>query len=97
MLLSDSKRFNEAEEYFKRPWLCPRVVRSKDRFVADRLWGLSKCLTELGKINEAEEAIKNAIAIYQPDENVDDFLATNYINLGSPQCNVAKQMMPSSH
>ncbi|MBK9622280.1 MAG: tetratricopeptide repeat protein [Candidatus Obscuribacter sp.] len=87
VLLSDSKRFNEAEEYFKRSmavsesWSGP-----KDRFVADCLWGLSKCLTGAGKINEAEEAIKNAIAIYQGlDENVDDFLATNYINLGSLQ------------
>ena len=85
VLLSDSRRFAEAETYFKRSmevsesWAGP-----SDRFVADCLWGLSKCLTGAGKVDEAEDAIRRAIKIYETlPENVDEFLATNYGNLGS--------------
>ncbi|MBS1990039.1 MAG: tetratricopeptide repeat protein [Cyanobacteria bacterium SZAS LIN-3] len=81
--LSDEKRFDEAEKFFRRSmeisesWNGP-----KDRFVADCLWGLSKCLTANGKIREAEKAIRRAIAIYETLPDCRAYLSTNYSNLG---------------
>lgn len=87
VLLCDNKRYDESEEYFLRSmavsesWSGPN-----DRFVADCLWGLSKCLTGAGKFDQAESAILQAISIYESlsgSENVDEFLCTNYNNLGT--------------
>lgn len=87
VLLCDNKRYGESEEYFLRSmavsesWSGPN-----DRFVADCLWGLSKCLTGAGKFDQAESAIFQAISIYESlshSENVDEFLCTNYNNLGT--------------
>lgn len=85
VLLSDLLRYDEAEKYFRRSmdvsesWAGP-----SDRFVADCLWGLSKCLTSNGKLLEAETAIKRAVAIYETlPENCDEYLSTNYANLGA--------------
>ncbi|MBK9141255.1 MAG: tetratricopeptide repeat protein [Candidatus Melainabacteria bacterium] len=83
ILYTDQDRFQEAILFFRQAikvtglWAGPG-----DRFIADCLWGLSKCLCATGALAEAEESIRQAIAIYEnTGEDVKDFLATNRNNL----------------
>jgi tetratricopeptide (TPR) repeat protein len=81
--LSDERRFDEAEKFFRRSMeISENWGGPKDRFVADCLWGLSKCLTANGKIKEAEKCIRRAISIYETLPDCFSYLGTNYANLG---------------
>jgi tetratricopeptide (TPR) repeat protein len=81
--LSDERRFDEAEKFFRRSMEISETWGGpKDRFVADCLWGLSKCLTANGKVKEAEKAIRRAISIYETLPDCYAYLGTNYANLG---------------
>ena len=87
VLLSDDKRYSEAEALFRQSMtVTENWAGPMDRFVADCLWGLSKCLTNTGKFEEATQCIKRAIHIYEAlpaGENAEEFLTTNYSNLGA--------------
>ncbi|MBU6453918.1 MAG: tetratricopeptide repeat protein [Cyanobacteria bacterium REEB67] len=81
--LSDERRFDEAEKFFRRSMeISENWGGPKDRFVADCLWGLSKCLTANGKVKEAETCIRRAISIYETLPDCFSYLGTNYANLG---------------
>ena len=80
--LSDERRFEEAEKFFRRSMeISESWGGPNDRFVADCLWGLSKCLTANGKIREAEKVILRAISIYETLPDCHSYLSTNYSNL----------------
>ena len=81
--LSDERRFDEAEKFFRRSMEISEAWGGpKDRFVADCLWGLSKCLTANNKVKEAEKCIRRAISIYETLPDCYSYLGTNYANLG---------------
>jgi tetratricopeptide (TPR) repeat protein len=81
--LSDERRFDEAEKFFRRSMEISETWGGpKDRFVADCLWGLSKCLTANSKVKEAENCIRRAISIYETLPDCYIYLGTNYANLG---------------
>ncbi|MBZ0185533.1 MAG: tetratricopeptide repeat protein, partial [Candidatus Obscuribacterales bacterium] len=85
ILYTDQSRFKEATLFFKQAILMTsNSAGPQDRFVADCLWGMSKCLCALGQLPDAERAIREAIAIYEATgDDVSEFVLTNQNNLVS--------------
>lgn len=85
VLYTDQKRFEEAAQFFKNSILITyRASGPNDKFIADCLWGLSKCFCALKNMDAAEEVIRNALRIYEScGENVSYALITNRKNLAS--------------
>lgn len=85
VLYTEQRRFKEAALFFKNSI----VITSKwsgpnDRFIADCLWGLSKCFCALGNFVAAEQAIRNALSIYtKAGFEATQEIVTNRKNLAS--------------
>lgn len=62
VLYTEEKRYAEGAIAFKNAIV---LTDKNEKFIADCLWGLSKCFCAMGRLNAAEESIKNALEIYQ--------------------------------
>ena len=85
ILYSDAERFTEARRFFEKSIsITEKHSGQQDRFVADCLWGLSKCFCASGELDKAIEAIKRAVSIYElSKEESMDLILTNLSNLAA--------------